>query len=149
MWKLGTSERLSRWRDFRKQLNTKPFEQALNSLVECWQTCPFAPYYLDPDCPESWPDPWTLIEENNYCDLAKCLGIIYTIVLTAHRNKFEVELRIYEDNKTGHRYNLAWINQGKYIINLIDNTVVNKEQFDKTLVIIKKYSQQDLKLEQY
>lgn len=133
MFKLPAEDRLRSWRDFRLSLDSLPIEQALDQTAELWSRAPFAPYYLDPKDPENWPSPWQLIEENYYCDIAKCLGIIYTMSLTTHRNNLEVEFRTYTDPKTRYAYNLAWFNQGKYILNLIDGQVVNKEHFDKTL----------------
>ena len=38
MWKLGPSERLSRWRDFRKRLNTLGLDEALQESVEFWHS---------------------------------------------------------------------------------------------------------------
>jgi hypothetical protein len=149
MWKLDPSDRITHWRDFRKSLNHLSLDQAVITVAEFWQPCPFSPYYLDPDAPDTWPDPWTLIYENHYCDIAKCLGIMYTILLTEHRKNIDVELRVYQDSTTGYVYNLSWINQGKYIINLIDGTVVNNTQFDKTLKLQNTLSAAELKLENY
>ena len=149
MWKLDPSDRITHWRDFRRSLNNLTLDQAVATVAEFWQPCPFSPYYLDPDAPETWPDPWTLIYENHYCDIAKCLGIMYTILLTEHRNNIDVELRVYQDPATSYVYNLSWINQGKYIINLIDGTVVNNTQFDKTLTLQNTLSAAELKLENY
>ena len=123
MFKLSASERLSHWLEFRKKLDNLPLIEALEATVQMWRGCPFSPYYLDPDRPESWPDPWTLVEENYYCDLAKALGILYTIKFTKHDP--DVEIRIYYDTETKYNYNLVFINQGKYVLNLIEHQVVN------------------------
>ena len=136
------------WRDFRTTLESLPIEQALIETAEFWRVAPFVPYNLDPDDLGNWPDPWTLIMENSYCDIAKCLGIVYTITLTGHRKDLEIELRQYEDPKTRYVYNLAWVNQGKYILNMIDGEVVNTKQFDKTLKLVKQYNK-ELQLENY
>ena len=64
------------------------------------------------------------MEENYYCDLARTLGILYTITLSDHRPT--VEIRVYYDPETRYNYNLVWIDQGKYVINLIEGEVVNK-----------------------
>ena len=84
MWKLNASERLARWREFRKSLATQSLEQSVIKVADFWSSCPFTPYYLDPDLPDSWPDPWTLIEENCYCDVARAAEMLYTIKLTTH-----------------------------------------------------------------
>ena len=149
MWKLDTDERMAHWRAFRKQLDLLPLEQALEETAKFWQTCPFVPFYLDIDRVDSWPDPWSLIYENTYCDVAKCLGIVYTVLLTTHRKDLAVEVRTYRDPKNGYDYNLAWFNQGKYVLNLIDGTIVNSRQLDKTLKLIQQYTAEELQLQNY
>jgi hypothetical protein len=146
MFKLPSDERLARWRDFRKSLNALPFESALQSLVDFWSRCPFSPYYLDPAHPENWPDPWTLIEENYYCDLAKALGMLYTIKFTDHSP--EVEIRVYYDPETKYNYNLVWISNGKYVLNLIEGEIVNKTHVEKNLKLKIEYGK-ELKLNSY
>jgi hypothetical protein len=124
-------------------------ETALAETAEFWSHAPFVPYNLDSADPTTWPDPWTLIQENIYCDIAKCLGIVYTISLTGHKINIEIEYRQYVEPKTGYEYNLAWINQGKYILNMIDGEVLNIEQFDKTLKLKQQLTAVELQLENY
>ena len=148
MFKLSAEDRLRSWRDFRSSLEMQTLEQALHSTAELWARAPFSPYYLDINDSDNWPDPWQLINENYYCDIAKCLGIIYTIALTTHRNDLTVEFRNYSDPKTRHSYNLSWFNQGKYILNLIDGEVVNKEQFDKKFKLNQVLTAEQLHIDQ-
>lgn len=145
MFKLPADDRLVRWREFRKSLDNLPFDQALTYTAEFWQSCPFSPYYLDPAQPATWPNPWTLVEENYYCDIAKALGMLYTIKFTKHDP--DVELRTYYDPETKYNYNLVWIEQGKYVLNLIEGEVVNKT-LTKNLKLKVKYDQ-ELKLNSY
>ncbi len=146
MFRLQADERLTRWREFRKTLDNQPLDQATQAVVDFWNSCPFNPYYLDPGAPDLWPDPWTLIEENYYCDLAKALGMLYTIKFTKHNP--EVEIRVYYDPETRYNYNLVWINRGKYVLNLISGEVVNKEHLAKNLKLKSKYNE-ELKLNSY
>ena len=95
MWKLSASDRLARWRDFRKSLATVPVDEAIEQTVQFWCSCPFTPFYLEARQPETWPSPWQLLDENYYCDLAKCLGIVYTLYLSDHKASIEFEIRIY------------------------------------------------------
>jgi hypothetical protein len=149
MFQQKPEDRLRSWREFRSTLESLPLEQALAQTAEYWARAPFVPYNLDPATPEIWPDPWTLVIENSYCDVAKCLGIVYTMLLTTHRTDLDFELRIYQDTNTKYEYNLAWFNQGKYILNMIDGKVVNNTQFDKTLRLIQHYTAAQLQLENY
>jgi hypothetical protein len=147
MWKLKAEERLARWRDFRKQIDQMPLDSAIEQVVEFWHGCPFEPFYLDPENPAKWPGPWELIEENWYCDLAKALGMLYTIKFTNHNP--EVEIRVYYDPATRYTYNLVWINNGKYVLNLIESQVVNKTQINKNLKLKHTYSSTELNLNSY
>ena len=147
MFQLRPEDRLRFWREFRANIESLPIEEALLSTAELWARAPFVAYNLDPDKLASWPDPWTLIFENSYCDIAKCLGIVYTISLTNH--KVDVEFRQYEDPETRYVYNLAWFDRGKYILNMTEGDVVNKTQFNKTLKLKQKFTAVYLKLEEY
>ena len=149
IWNLSADDRLNKWLQFRKELNQLSLEQAIEKTCELWKTVRFAPYYLHPNEPETWPDPWTLISENYFCDLAKALGIMYTMYFTDHSKQHSFELRIYKDSTTHYYYNLVWIDGGKYILNLIDGSYVNIEQFDETLMLEKAYNTKKLKFENY
>jgi hypothetical protein len=147
MWKLNSDERLSRWRAFRKSLNALSLEEAAASVAEFWTSCPFTPYYLDPERPDTWPDPWTLVEENYWCELAKALGMLYTIKLTEH--KPEVEIRVYYDPESRVHYNLVWIDKGKYVLNMNDGEVLNKTHIAEQLELRYTYGEEELKLNSY
>lgn len=149
MFQQKPEDRLRSWREFRSDISSLPLEQALAQTLELWAGAPFVPFNLDITDRDSWPDPWTLINENKYCDIAKCLGIVYTITLSKHRTDLDVEFRVYVDPETGYEYNLAWINQGKYILNMVDREIVNNKQFDKTLKLKHQYTAVDLKLDYY
>lgn len=147
MWKLKAEERLARWREFRKKLDTLPIEKAVLEVSNFWTGCPFTPYYLDIEKPAEWPDPWTLIEENFYCDIAIAMGMLYTIKFTAHDPL--VELRVYYDPDSKVFYNLAWIDDGKYVLNMVEGEVVNKAQIAEQLELRYCYGSAELNLNSY
>lgn len=137
VWKLDDSERLARWKTFRKSLDDLGLSEAIDSVADFWQTAPFSPYYLDPNDANNWPDPWTLLLENYYCDVAKALGMLYTIKLTAHDP--DVELRVYYDERHRVNYNLVWINEGKYVLNMTDGVVLNRQHIPDTFKLKSRY----------
>ena len=149
MFKLKPSDRLDRWKSFRFSLNEFSIGKAIELTNELWAACPFTPFYLDPESPDSWPDPWTLLEENYYCDLAKVLGIIYTLHLCDHGKNLQPELRIYTNTKTRHTYHIAYLCDGKYVLNLIEGEILNKEHINQEFKLKHRYTAADLKLEQY
>jgi hypothetical protein len=110
-----------------------PIDVAVSAVAEFWQSCPYVAYYLDPDAPDQWPTPWELISENYYCDLAKSLGMLYTIYFTVHGKNLNPEIRVYYDPDTEFTYNLPILAQGKYVINLVEAEIVNNTHIDQRL----------------
>jgi hypothetical protein len=147
MWSLNSETRLQKWKRFREDISTMPLEQAPEATIEFWSRAPFTPYYLDNDDTANWPDPWTLIHENYYCDVAKTLGIIYTLMLSGHGTSLEPELRVYYDPGKRYFYNLACFNQGKYILNMHEQDIVNNEQLPQELELKYSYTAETLNLE--
>lgn len=149
MWKLSADGRLDHWKTFRSRISSLPLEQALDECNEFWQRAPFTPFYLDHKDLESWPNPWQLIYENYYCDLAKALAIVYTLHLCAHGNQIDLEIHGYQDTTTRAQYNLVWINQGKYVLNFNTDEIVNRTQVPNHFKTLFKFSSKDLKLDNY
>jgi hypothetical protein len=74
------TDRLADWKKFRDSLETSP--TPFEDVAIFWSRAPFVNLYLDPQKPSLWPDPWHLVMEGKYDDLAICLGMLYTIKLT-------------------------------------------------------------------
>jgi hypothetical protein len=149
MFKLSRSDRFNRWKSFRQNLSLLKLSDAIAETNDLWSQCPYRPYYLDAHDNAMWPDPWQLIDENIYCDIAKTLGMLYTLHLTEHRSSLDPELRIYQNQKNQYQYHIAYFCHGKYVLNLIEGDVVNKEHINQELKLIRCYTASDLKLEQY
>ena len=148
-WNLRVNDRLAQWKDFRHTLSDLSLPKAIDELNTMWSSAPFVTYYLDPNNPTNWPDPWTLLAENYYCDVAKALGIMYTIYFTSHKAT-PIEFRMYYDYKEKSRYNLVWIDGGKYILNYYPFEIVNTKQIEeRKLDLLYQYSSKDLQLDKY
>lgn len=149
MFNAQPSSRLGQWKKFREELSSMSLDQAVQEVNDFWQKCPFIPFFLEYNEVDSWPDPWQLITENYYCDLAKSLGMLYTLHLTTHKDTLFPELRVYFDQNTRYYYHIAYLCHGKYVLNLIEGEVVNKEHINQQLKLKYRYTAIDLKLEQY
>ena len=148
-WNLRVNDRLTQWKDFRHQLDRLPLESAVVELNNMWSTAPFVNYNLDPSDPKSWPAPWELLAENYWCDVAKSLGIAYTIYFSSHKST-PVEIRVYYDYKDKTKHCVAWLDNGKYILNYWPYEIVNTKQIEeKQLQLLYQYSSIDLQLEKY
>jgi len=123
MWPIDFASRLESWNSLRDRCQTLPLEQALQSINSWWFNVPWRPYYLHWDDQPNWPDPWQLLSDNHYCDLARALGILYTITLLDRADLGDATLVLTE---TGD--NLVQVSKSKYILNWDRDTIVNTIQ---------------------
>jgi hypothetical protein len=123
MWPVNFASRLESWNQLRDSCQTLPLEQALNAINAWWFSVPWRPYYLHWDDQPNWPDPWQLLSDNHYCDLARALGILYTITLLDRADLGDATLVLTE---TGD--NLVLVGKSKYILNWDQDTIVNTIQ---------------------
>lgn len=149
MWQSTVQDRLDSWRQVRESFNHLNFEQSLLATTKLWSFAPYVNHYLDYHYPDSWPDPWNLLADNYYCDLAKTLGMLYTLYLSNHGTQHEYSIKIMVDPRNNSIYNMLWIDQGKYILNYVFGEVVNTARLHSELVELKHYSDQDLQLDRY
>lgn len=119
MWPVAYQDRLAAWTALRDQSRRLPVDQALHDINHWWHGAPWRAYGLHWDDQQEWPDPWQLIGDDSFCSLARGLGIMYTVMLTAHEKIHEVEL-VETD-----RDNLVLVNQGKYILNWYPDEILN------------------------
>jgi hypothetical protein len=149
MWNLNSEQRLGEWKKFREEISNLDLEEAIQATTHLWSYAPFVGYYLDPTNSKEWPDPWQLLDENYYCDIAKSLGMLYTLALSSHGKDIDLELRIVAD-KDGNGSHLVYINQGKYVINYWHDEIVNNKQAEIDGNEVKFcYTAEQLKIDNY
>jgi hypothetical protein len=123
MWPQTFGERLDSWSRLRESCQNLPIETALATINSWWFDCPWKPYYLHWDDQPNWPDPWQLLSDNVYCEVARGLGILYTITLLERADMAPADLILTEDGT-----NLVLVAKEKYILNWEPNSVVNTSQ---------------------
>ena len=111
MWNHTPTERLHEWKEFRNKISLASVDEAVQETSHLWSYAPYVAHYLDSIELSEWPDPWMLIHENYYCDLAKSLGMLYTLYLSHHYGKeiTDLELRVYKNPINQEVYNLSLI----------------------------------------
>jgi hypothetical protein len=134
MWPQTFDARLASWNQLREQCQNLPLESALAAVNSWWFTAPWQPYYLHWDDQKTWPDPWQLLSDDVYCDLARALGIVYTISMLDRIDMAPTTLVLTEDDS-----NLVQVAKEKYILNWEAEQIVNTF----TKVKIKRQYQQD------
>lgn len=123
IWPGTFSSRLESWNQLRDQTQNLSIESALQDINAWWFCSPWQPYYLHWDDQTTWPDPWQLLSDNVFCEVARGLGILYTISLLERADMACASLVLTQD---GH--NLVLVAKEKYILNWEPNTVVNTFQ---------------------
>ena len=111
MWCSTFEQRLASWNALRDRVRTLPKPDALEEINFWWQQTPWRAYHLHWDDQTDWPDPWQLLSDNIYCDLARGLGILYTITML-DRDDLQDAVLIESDQG-----NLVQVEGGKYILN--------------------------------
>ena len=137
IWPKDFADRLTAWTELRAQAHDLELQQALEKINAWWFQIPWKPYYLHWDDQPLWPDPWQLLSDNVYCDLARALGILYTISLLDRADMADAELVLTKEGD-----NLVQVAQGKYILNWSPDSVVNTFQEVK---IVRQLKQQQIK----
>jgi hypothetical protein len=120
MWPKTFGARLESWNLLRNQCQNLPIKQALEDINAWWFQVPWCPYYLHWDDQAIWPDPWQLLSDDVYCEVARGLGIMYTVTLLDRADMMPVDLVLTCDDR-----NLVQVGQTKYILNWDCDSVVN------------------------
>ena len=119
MWPRNFSERLESWAQLRQQCQKLDSEPALIKINTWWFQTPWTAYHLHWDDQSEWPDPWQLLSDNQYCPVARGLGIMYTISMLDREDLQDAQMIEYQSD------NLVLVSQEKYILNWDPDQVVN------------------------
>jgi hypothetical protein len=122
--------RLQDWFQLRASVINLPIEQQCITIDEWWQHAPLVTHHLHPHDVDNWPDPWELLSENTYCEVARALGMCYTLMLL---DITDVEL-VLATNNIGEDVVLVLVDNAKYILNYWPNTVISNNLKDFKVV---------------
>lgn len=129
MFDLPYHERVRAWRDFRLTNTYLDREEILDNTAKLWWKAPQAMPFLAYDQPETWPQPWELIQYDRFDDVSIALGIYYTLFLTDRFDKRDLDVVIY-NNKNESAYTVAVDVYNKYTLNWSIGEVVNTSQVE-------------------
>lgn len=99
--------RLLGWYKFRQHLETCP--NPLEEVSNYFEKLPRVKFYTDPYDSKTWPTPWELISENEYCHFNVLLGISYTLQLTERFKNCQPKITIELDVKSRSVYYLLYV----------------------------------------
>lgn len=125
MFDKSIDDRLRAWVEFRNTLETS--DNPIQDVVDLYDRAPLVNFQVDPYDQKNWPDPWTLLYENEYCDFAKILGIAATLKLTDRFSDTEMMIHIYTDREKSEVKYMLFINNkvvGYELGNVVDNNKI-------------------------
>lgn len=113
------TDRLESWATLRSSIVN---ESLLTQCVEVdrwWQSAPLVRRYLHIHDTQNWPDPWTLLHDNEYCTTARALGMAYSLHM--------VDVKNFELCEATDEYgdDVIIVACANYTMNWHPNTVVN------------------------
>jgi len=126
VFQLNYEARLKSWYDLRKSLEDSDIKTSCLAIDNWWQKAPLVNHYLHPNDIDNWPGPWDLLVENNYCQIARGLGMVYTLQLVGIKD-IDFCLAI-DDNSE--ECALVMVDSAKYICNYYPNTVISNSSKD-------------------
>jgi len=126
VFQLNYESRLKSWYDLRKSLENNDIATVCLAIDKWWQYAPLLNHHLHPDDIDSWPGPWELLVENNYCQIARGLGMVYTLKLVGIK-EVDFSLAIDDNNE---ECALVMVDNAKYILNYYPNTVISNSLKD-------------------
>jgi len=133
-------EKLKLWADFRTSLEQE--SDPIQAAIDFYSQSPKTSLNADPWDRDSWPTPWELLSDNEYCDFTRVLGICYSLQLTDCFKGSKFEIHICTHASRGYVFLLAVDNQ---IIGWEEDTYVDYSQLPESVVPQHVYPMPDLK----
>ena len=126
VFQLNYEARLKSWYDLRKSLEDKDIKTSCLAIDNWWQKAPLVNHHLHPNDIDNWPGPWDLLVENNYCQIARGLGMVYTLQLVGIK---DIDFCIAIDDNS-EECALVMVDSAKYVMNYYPNTVISNSLKD-------------------
>jgi hypothetical protein len=124
VFQLNYDTRLQNWYNLRQSLLTTDLQTKCIEVDKWWQSAPLVNHYLHPYEVSTWPGPWDLINDNEYCYFARGLGMVYTLLLLGVTLlDFCVAI---DDNSE--EVVIVLVDNAKYVLNYWPNSVLNITQ---------------------
>ena len=135
MFELSYEQRLASWRYLRDCVETA--QDPIQEVIDFYSKAPLNTIAADPYTPSTWPDPWELLEENNYCAFVKILAIFYTLQLTDVLSQASYMIHIVQDKKNSATHYLLHINNR--VVGFKEDTHVHAEELPPGLHSLYEY----------
>jgi hypothetical protein len=132
--------RFASWIKLREHLEKS--NDPLQDVSAYFLKLPRVKFYTDPYNSITWPTPWELIDENEYCEFNIILGICYTLQLTERFKFCQPKINVALDTVNKTVYYLLFIDDKVY--GYIEEEWASVEELPKTLKMQKIYAMKPL-----
>lgn len=122
-------DRLRAWVEFRKLLEES--NDPIQDTITQYNNAPMVNIQVDPYDQDRWPTAWELLNDNQYCDFARLLGIFYTLNLTTKFSKAPAEIHISRNKENSEVLYLLYI--GDSVIGYDFDKAVNATDLPQNL----------------
>jgi len=128
-------DRLVAWVAFRHALEES--KDPIQDVIDCYNTAPTVSIHTDAWDKKSWPDPWQLLQENQYCQFTRVLGMCYSLQLTDRFNGSSFQITINTDKQKSESYYILAVD--KSAIGYYNSTYIPVDELPASLITEKKY----------
>ena len=135
MFEKEYDHRLQAWSNFRQSLETS--KDPIQDTINLYNTAPTVSIHTDPYDKNTWPNPWELIQENQYCNFSRVLGMCYSLQLTERFSDGSFEIHIIIDSKNSATLYLLQVDD--IVIGHHDGEQTNVKDLPSYYKIKKKY----------
>jgi hypothetical protein len=130
VFQLNYDARLISWYDLRKSIENADVATKCVEIDKWWQYAPLVSHYLHPHDKQSWPNPWEMLVDNQYCCIARGLGMIYTLLLSGID---DVDFCMAIDDNS-EEVAIVVVDSAKYVLNYWPNSVLSNNLQDFKVV---------------
>ena len=121
VFQLNYDSRLKSWYELRKSIEKADVATKCVEIDKWWQHAPLVTHYLHPKDKQTWPGPWDLLVDNQYCNIARGLGMIYTLLLSGIE---DIDFCIALDDNS-EEVAIVTVDRAKYVLNYWPDSVLN------------------------
>jgi hypothetical protein len=135
-------DRIHLWKSFRKSIEEKSSVDQLSEIATFFSSMPIGSRTMDFYSPATWPTPWEMLYQEQWCASSTSLLIFYTLGLLPNFRDSKTELFLVDDGKD--RYLLPVIND-QFVLNYILGQVSNLQDINDDFRIMEIHSKQTIK----
>lgn len=138
---IHSDERLSLWKGLREKISSQDLATQLVEVAKFCSHMPAGHRTVDYYTPSTWPSPWEILYNGQWCANSISIIMFYTFELIPNFTN-NIELLLVDDKSD--RYLLPFIDN-KYILNYELGKVNNIDDVNDEFTVIKRFTKEQIK----